>query len=133
MKWFRRVFSQTGVLADPDKIAKIITAGRPESLEDVRSFLQAASYNAKFAFSHEEGQTYKEATGLLRELQGKDKVFKWTQEREDSYQTIIRMMSDSTTLRPFQTDKKTHLVTDASPVGIAASLYQEEGEGSWVP
>ena len=54
VRWFRRVFSQTGVSADPDKITKIVMAGRPESFEDIRSFLQAASYNARFAFAHEE-------------------------------------------------------------------------------
>ena len=56
-------------------------------------------------------------------------MFEWTREREDAYQRIIRMMSDSTTLRPFRTD----LVTDASPVGISASLYQVEEGGCWVP
>ena len=96
--WFGCIFSQTGVSADPDKITKIVTAGRPENLEDVRSFLQAASYNARFSFDHKEGQTYEEATKPLRELMGKNKVFEWTREREDSYQKIVRMMSDSTTL-----------------------------------
>ena len=93
VRWFGRVFSQTGVLADPDKITKIITMGRPESLEDVRSFLQAASYNTRFAFAHEEGQTYEEATAPLRELLGKDKVFEWTREREDAYQRIWNILS----------------------------------------
>ena len=73
VRWFGRVFSQTGVLADPDKITKMVTAGRPESLEDVSSFLQAASYNVRFTFK--EGKTYKEATALLKELLGEYKVF----------------------------------------------------------
>ena len=43
------------------------------------------------------------------------------------------MMSDRTTLRPFSKDKPTHFVSDASPEGISASLYQEEEDGKWVP
>ena len=43
------------------------------------------------------------------------------------------MMSDRTTLRPFSMDKDTHFVSNASPAGISASLYQEEKDGSWVP
>ena len=39
VRWFGRVFSQTGVSADLDKITKIVTAGRSKSLEDVRNFL----------------------------------------------------------------------------------------------
>ena len=40
----------------------------------------------------------------------------------------MRMMSSDPTLRPFCPDRATHFVSDASPKGIAASLYQ-----SWVP
>ena len=60
-------------------------------------------------------------------------MFEWTWEREDASQSIIRMILDSTTLWPFWTDRETHLVTDASPVGISASLYQVEEGGCWVP
>ena len=42
-------------------------------------------------------------------------------------------MSSTTTLRPFDKDKATHFVSDASPAGISASIYQEEMNGSWVP
>ena len=53
VKWFSRIFSGAGVSADPDKIQTIVAAGRPESLEEVKSRLQAAAYNAKFAFDHQ--------------------------------------------------------------------------------
>ena len=45
--WFGRVFSSTGVSASPDKINKIAQAGRPDKVEEVRSLLQACSFNAK--------------------------------------------------------------------------------------
>ena len=64
VRWFGRVFSRIGMSADPDKIAHIITAGRPEYTEDVRSFLQAAAYNARFTFDHKEANTYEEVTSL---------------------------------------------------------------------
>ena len=60
VRWFGRVFSSTGMSADPDKINYIITAGRPNSIEDVRSFLQAASFNARYAFDHKESCSYEE-------------------------------------------------------------------------
>ena len=66
--WFGRLFSGTGVSADPSKIAAIVDAGRPESVEDVRSFLQACAFNAKFAFDHSSNATYQEVTAPLREL-----------------------------------------------------------------
>ena len=41
--------------ADPVKIKIIQTAGRPISRDEVRSLIQAASYNAKFTFDHKKG------------------------------------------------------------------------------
>ena len=80
--------------ADPDKIDHIVPAGRPETIEDVRSLLQAAAYNAKYGFNHHHSSTY---------------------------------------LVAYNPKRKTHLVTDASPCGIGASLYQENNQGMWVP
>ena len=133
VRWFGRVFSSTGMSADPDKIAHIITAGRPGTTEDIRSFLQAAAYNAKYTFDHQETHTYEEMTKPLRELMVKGAQFSWDGRREQAYQAILRMMSDQTTLRAFDRDKVIHYVSDASPEGISASIYQEEDDGTWVP
>ena len=43
------------------------------------------------------------------------------------------MMNSRTYLAPHNPKRKTHQVTDASPCGIAASLYQEDDQGRWVP
>ena len=65
VKWFGRVFSGSGASADPDKIQHIVQAGKPETIEDVRSLLQAAAHNAKYGFNHKEDQSYEEVTGPL--------------------------------------------------------------------
>ena len=54
VKWFGRVFSGAGMSADPSKIQTIVQAGRLTNIEEVKSLLQAAAYNAKFAFDHKE-------------------------------------------------------------------------------
>lgn len=51
--WFGRVYSGTGVSADPVKIKLIRYAGIPTSTDEVRSLTQAAAYNVKFAFDHQ--------------------------------------------------------------------------------
>ena len=43
------------------------------------------------------------------------------------------MMNLSTCLAPHHPTRRTHLVSDASPHGIAASLYQEDDQKRWVP
>ena len=62
VKWFGRVYSVAGMSANPDKIYHIVRAGQPETIEDVRSLLQAARYNAKYGFNHHETKTYEEVT-----------------------------------------------------------------------
>ena len=133
VSWFGRIFSGTGMSADPTKIAAIIEAGRPRTMEDVRSFLQACAYNAKFSFDHSNHSTYQEVTAPLREMLKAGARFSWTKEREHSYQTLISILSDKATLRPFRRDRPTHFISDASPKGIAASVYQEEEDGTLVP
>ena len=133
VKWFGRVFSNQGYSADPDKLAAIVEAGRPTSIEDMRSFLQACSYNAKFTFDHSQPQTYQEITAPLREMLEKGAKFKWTNIRERSYQSLLRILSDKTTLRPFRPNLPIHFISDACRLGISASVYQEEEGGDLVP
>ena len=59
--------------------------------------------------------------------------FVWTDRREDSYQALLRILSDKTTLRPFRPDLPTHFISDACRQGLAASVYQEERDGTRVP
>ena len=127
------MISAAGVSANPDKIQHIVQAGQPETIKDVRSLLQAAAYNAKYGFDHLEDKSYEEVTAPLRRLLIKDATYRWDEECETSFQTLLRMMNSRTYLAPHDPKRKTHLLTDASPCGIAASLYQEDDQGKWVP
>jgi hypothetical protein len=59
--------------------------------------------------------------------------FKWDRRREEAYTCLMNIMSSATTLRPYAMDRPTHFVSDASPQGIQASLYQEQEDKTWVP
>ena len=63
----------------------------------------------------------------------KGAIFSWDKKREDAYQTLMRMMSSESTLRPFTPGRPTQFVSDACPWGIAASLYQVREDNTWVP
>ena len=96
VRWFGRMYSGAGVSADPEKIQHIVQAGRPESIEEVRSLLQAAAYNAKYAYDHKEDCSYEEATAPLREMLAKAAVFEWNEKREQRFQMLLRMLNDRT-------------------------------------
>ena len=42
-------------------------------------------------------------------------------------------MNSTTTLRRYSKEKPTHFVADGSPLGIQATIYQEEAKDRWVP
>ena len=64
----------------------------------------------------------------------KKQNFKWLynkkkrilKRKERSFKLLLTMMNDKTCLAPFTNNQKTHLVTDACPWGISASIYQED-------
>ena len=56
-------------MANPDKIDRIVQAGRPEMFKEVRSLLQ-------YGFNHYEDLTYKEVTAPLRQLLEKDATYR---------------------------------------------------------
>ena len=66
VNWFGRVFWDTGASASPDKIDTLSQAGRPTTVEEVRSLLQACTVNAKFTFNHGERRSYSEITAPLQ-------------------------------------------------------------------
>ena len=129
--WFGYIFSESGMSADPKKIEAITKAGRPQTTEEVRSFLQACQYNAKFMFDSE--MAYAQVTHPLRELTKKGAHFKWSEACETVYREILKLMTPETALRPFDPKLKTNMITDAGPMGIAASVFQEERADEWVP
>ena len=134
IKWFGRTFTSEGVTADEDKIHAIVSQGKPESTEDIRSFLMACQYNAKFLFdSPEVKESYEEITQPLRALLKKDTKFTWGPEQDTSYQKLLKLMESPATLRPFNPQLPTHFVADSSEVGIQCSIYQEREDNTWIP
>jgi hypothetical protein len=138
IKWFGRTFNSNGVTADMGKVKDIIKEGRPKDTEEVRSLLMACQYNAKFAFDNGNLGPYEDITLPLRKLLKKDAVFRWNQEEENAYCKLITTISDPSTLQPFHKERETHIVADASEVGIQSSLYQVlspiyRQKPTWVP
>ena len=92
----------------PRKMKSILEAGRPESGDNVKSFLQAVQFNARFLLDKEEA--YAQMTLPLRKLTYKNARFSWTNECEE----IVEDMGTDTALRYFEPTLKTVMVTDTS-------------------
>ena len=131
VSWFGWKFSKSGISADPEKIRAIKNEGRPSSTEDVKSLLQACQFNARFMFDTD--RAYAQLTAPLRRLTHKNATFVWNEDCERAYRDIMSAMTSETALRPFEPGRKLVHIADAGPEGIAASLFQIDGDGTWVP
>ena len=134
--WFGHVYGKNGVRADPAKVQKLKEKGVPRNQEEVRSFLQAAQFNARFMWNTD--GAYSNITEPLCKLLAKKAKFHWGEEQQSSYEEIIKALESSGSLYPYDPSKEIRHVADAQPMGIASSVYmvtaEEEGtEETWWP
>ena len=115
------MYGKDGVKPDPAKTQKLKEKGRPTSQEEVRSFLQAAQFNAKFLWNTE--VAYADTTQPLRELLCKEVPFTWGRREEESYNQIILALESAGALHPYNPDLDLCHVADAQPNGIGSSIY----------
>ena len=106
VSWFGTIFSRSGMSADPKKIKAIKEAGPPQNADEVKSFLQACQFNARFMYNTE--KAYAQITKPLRDLTRKNTKFLWTAHCQQAYKEILQTMTSNTALRPFDPTLKNH-------------------------
>ena len=97
MSRFGTIFSKSGMSADPKKNKAIKEAGPPQNADEVKSFLQACHFNARFMFNTE--KAYAQITKPLRDLTRKNTKFLWTAKCQQAYKEILQTMITKT-IRP---------------------------------
>ena len=126
-KFFGFIFSADGVLPDPEKVTALRKAEPPKSKEEVRSFLGMAGFNAQFL------PGYATMSAPLRDFTKKGVNFKWGKREQESFSLITKAISENTLLSYFDPKRETALFTDASPVGVNATLAQKDDKGLYRP
>ena len=126
-KFFGYIFSDKGIFPDPDKVTALRAAEAPKSKEEVRSFLGMAGFNSQFI------PNYATISGPLRNLTKKGVNFSWGEAERAAFTAITNAISEATMLSYFDTQKETALFTDASPIGVNATLAQMDESGHYRP
>ena len=100
----------------------IIEFPSPTNLKSLRRFLGKINFYQRFIPNRTEllSPMYK----LLR----KNEKFDWSEENEESFKKIIKILASDLVLHLFDYSKTTILITDASNVGIGAVLKQKNTE-----
>jgi len=109
-----------GTQPDPQKVSAFVNSPLPKTASEVRSLLGMANYSAQFI------KDFATITELLRRLTCKDTQFKWTEEHQESYETLKAALTASPVMSYFDITKETQVLVDASPVGLSAILAQRK-------
>ena len=114
--FLRHVISGEGIAVDPTKVASVTKWVAPTPVGEIRSFLGLAGYYQRFIENF--SRIAKPMTKLLK----KDTKFKWTEEREGSFQELNKHLVTAPVLILPDQRKDYQVYCDASRRGLGAVL-----------
>jgi hypothetical protein len=116
-------FSAAGVSPDPGKVRDIKECVPPSNPTEMRSLLGLANYCARFI------PNFATMTSPLRELTRKNVTWEWTPRHAEVLKNLKESLTSEAVMDYFDPAKKSHVIVDASPVGVAAMLTQPDESG----
>ncbi|XP_060556789.1 uncharacterized protein K02A2.6-like [Ruditapes philippinarum] len=119
LEFFGYIFSKDGMSADPKKIETINKTQPPKTVSEVRSFLAMTNYVSRFI------PNYSTIAEPIRRLIKKNAKWAWQNEQDEAFNKLKSILSSDTVMTYFDPNKETQIITDASPVGVAAIMLQE--------
>ena len=125
MTFFGKVFSSEGISPDPNKVAALQAARPPQSQAEVQLSLFFAGANANFM------EGFAKITAPLRDLIKQGAPFQWTPECQRVFEQTKTLLSGDTVMPYFDPHRKTKLMTDAGPHGLAVTLKQNDPQARW--
>ncbi|KAK4328257.1 hypothetical protein Pmani_001375 [Petrolisthes manimaculis] len=110
--------SEKGIKPTDKKIKTIRNFVRPETVQEIRSFLGLINYLTRFI---PQLATLSEP---LKRLTRADTEWRWTEEEEECFKKLKDAVIHTISLTHFDPQLQTTLIVDASPVGLGAILCQ---------
>ena len=118
LKYLGYLLDGTGISADKNRFETLRKAPRPETPDQLRSFLGFAQYYAKFV------PNFMDLAGPLFEAIVDNHKLNWTNDLRRTYDHLLQALLDGKVLRSFQINAPTELIVDASEYAIGAVLEQ---------
>ena len=112
------IISASGISVDPAKIEAVKTWPRPRSVTDIRSFLGLAGYYRRFV------QDFSKVAKPMTNLMKKEAQFIWTDECEQSFQTLKDLLTSAPILIIPEGNDGFEVYCDASGHGLGCVLMQ---------
>ncbi|KAK7108980.1 hypothetical protein V1264_013102 [Littorina saxatilis] len=118
--FFGMKYDTNGVHPDPEKVTDLHNMATPTNKKELQTFLGFIQFLAPFI------PKLSEKSAVLRDLLKNDVPFIWESHHQASIEKIKEAISETSTLRYFDTSKTPTLQTDASIKGLGASLIQDQ-------
>ena len=126
-KWLGHEINENGIKPNDEKVEAILKLKLPENTKDLKSFLGAIQYMAKFL------PKLSEQTDRLRKLLKKSEPWIWGPEQETDFNRIKQMLTEGPCLAHYAKDKDNMVTTDASKTGLGKTLWQKQDDGNIKP
>ena len=117
------VISAEGIKADPQKISAIVKAKTPTNVTEVQSLCGFINYYSNFI------PGCSQILYPLYNLTKKGVTFTWSDECEQAFQTVKRIITSNKVLTHYDPNQQLKLACDASYYGIGAVLSQVDRNG----
>ena len=127
IKWLGHEIDEYGIKPNEEKIEAIQKLKLPENTKELKSFLGAIQYMAKFL------PKLSEQTDRLRKLLKKNEPWRWGDEQQKDFKKIKQMLTEGPCLAHYAKDKDNIVTTDASTTGLGITLWQKQDEGNTKP
>ncbi|UYV81689.1 K02A2.6-like, partial [Cordylochernes scorpioides] len=116
------ITNQHGIKPAEHNIKAIKDFPRPKKIKEVQSFLGMCSYYRKFI------KGFSKIADPLTSLIKKNVPFTWTENQEKAFQTLKVALINPPILGHFDPNAITYIHTDASNIGLGATLVQKFGD-----
>ena len=107
-KWPGHEINEKGIKPNEENVEAILKLKAPENTKDLKSFLGAIQYVAKFL------PKFSERTDRLRKLLKTNEPWKWGPEQETDFNRTKQMLTEGPCLAHYARDKYNMVTTDGS-------------------